>query len=92
MQRLALIGAVVFSAVGATGGLAASQDQCNLEWTKADKDVDGDLSGNEVTRYLLGMMKDPKHRDGAKDGKITIDEFMAACKDGAFDDLIAKAQ
>jgi hypothetical protein len=90
MQRLTLIGVVLCAAVASTSTLAASQEQCNAEWIKADKDVDGDLSGNEITRYLIAMMKDAKHRDAAKDGKITFDEFMAACKEGALDEIIDK--
>jgi hypothetical protein len=92
MQRIALIGVILLSAAASTATLAASQEQCNAEWTKADRDADGDLSGNEITTYLIAMMKEPKHRDAGKDGKITLDEFMAACKDGAFDDIINKAK
>jgi hypothetical protein len=92
MRRIALLGTVIVAAVVSTGALAASQEQCNAEWTKADRDADGDLSGNEITPYLIAIMKDPKHRDAGKDGKITLDEFMMACKDGAFDDLIAKGK
>jgi hypothetical protein len=91
MLRLALIG-IVLSAVTSTASLAASQEQCNAEWTKADKDADGDLSGNEITRYLIPLMKDARHRESGKDGKITLDEFMAACKDGVFDNILEKSQ
>ncbi len=75
-----------------TATLAASQEQCNAAWTKADADADGDLSGAEVTRYLYAIKKDGRHTQAAKDGKITVDEFMAACKDGVFDEIIDKDQ
>ena len=90
MLRLALTGVLLFSAVASTATLAASQDQCNDAWTNADKDVDGDLSGRELTRYLFAIKKDGRHNEAVKDGKIDVDEFMAACKDGVFDDLINK--
>jgi hypothetical protein len=92
MERIVLIGVILLSAVASTATLAASQEQCSAEWKKADRDLDGDLSGNEITTYLIGIMKDPRHRDAGKDGKITLDEFMAACKDGAFDEVINKAK
>jgi hypothetical protein len=91
MLRLAL-GLALFSTVASTAAIAASQEQCDAEWTKADKDLNGYLSPNEVTRYLIALMKHPEHRVSGKAGKVTRDEFIAACKDGAFDDLIAKAQ
>ena len=91
MLRLALIGVALFSAGMSTATLAAqSQERCNDAWTKADKDVDGDLSGAEFTRYLIEIKKDGRHNDAVKDGKLSVDEFMAACKDGVFDAIINK--
>ncbi len=92
VQRLALIGAVLISTAASTATFAATQEQCNAEWTKADKDVDGDLSSTEVTRHLIAIMKDAKHRGSGKQGKITFDDFMVACKDGVFDAIISKGQ
>jgi Ca2+-binding EF-hand superfamily protein len=88
MQRLALIGIVLFSPVVSTATLAApSQEQCNDAWVKADKDADGDLSGSELTRYLIALKKDGRHNEAVKDGKISADEFLAACKDGVFEHM-----
>jgi hypothetical protein len=53
MQRLAVIGAILFSVVASTATFAeSSHEQCTADWVRADKDVDGDLSGSEFTRYL----------------------------------------
>jgi hypothetical protein len=92
MQKIALIGGILISVAASTATLATSQEQCNDAWLKADKDVDGDLSGSELMRYLFAVKKDGRHADAVKDGKIDVDEFMAACKDGVFDDLINTAQ
>ncbi len=88
MQPLALIGAISFSIMASTAILAApSQEQCAADWGRADKDVDGDLSGSEFTRYLIAIRKDGRHSEAGNDGKLTLDEFMAACKDGVFDNM-----
>jgi Ca2+-binding EF-hand superfamily protein len=88
MHRLALIGVVLFSPVISTATLAApSQEQCTDAWNKADKDADGDLSGSEFTRYLIAIKKDGRHNEAGKDGKLNVDEFMAACKDGVFEGM-----
>ncbi len=87
MQWVALIWVALFSAMASTATLAASQEQCNDIWLKADKDADGDLSPSEVTPYLIAIKKDGRHNESAKDGKIDVDEFMAACKDGVFDGM-----
>jgi hypothetical protein len=71
-----LIGVILLSAVASTAALAASQEQCSAEWKKADRDLDGDLSGNEITTYLIAMMKDARHREAGK----------------AFDEIINKAK
>ena len=88
MHRLALIGLVLFSPVVSTATLAApTQDQCNDAWNLADKDADGALSGTEFTRYLIAIKKDGRHNEAIKDGKLDVDEFMAACKDGVFEGM-----
>ncbi len=88
MRQLALIGAVLFLPAVSTATLALpSQEQCNEAWSKADKDADGDLSGSEFTRYLIALKKDGRHNEAVKDGKLTVDEFMAACKDGVFEGM-----
>lgn len=91
MQLLALIGVILFSAVASTATLAApSQEQCNTLWLTADKDTDGDLTGAELTRYLIAIIKDGRHLNAIKDGKLDVDEFMAACKDGVFESMEEK--
>ncbi len=91
MQRLALIGIVLLSPIVPIAAFAApSQEQCNADWVKADKDADGDLSGSEFTRYLIAIKKDGRYIDAVKDGKLTVDEFMAACKDGVFEGMEEK--
>jgi hypothetical protein len=92
MQKIALIGGILISMAASTAPLATSQEQCNDAWTKADKDADGDLSGSELMRYLFAIKKDGRHAESVKDGKIDVDEFMVACKDGVFDDVINTAQ
>ena len=88
MRHLTLIGVLLSSAVVATATLAApSQEECNAAWNRADKDADGDLSGAEFTRYLIALKKDARHTEAIKDGKLTVDEFMAACKDGVFEGM-----
>ncbi len=91
MKHLALIGVVLFSPALSTATFALpSQDQCNEAWNQADKDADGDLSGSELTRYLIAIKKDGRHNQAIKDGKLTVDEFMAACKDGVFEGMEEK--
>ncbi len=91
MQRLALIGIALFSPMFTTATFALpTQEECNAAWNQADKDADGDLSGAELTRYLIALKKDGRHEKAGKDGKIDVDEFMAACKDGVFDAMEEK--
>jgi hypothetical protein len=92
MRKIALIGGILISIAASTATLATPQEQCNEAWLQADKDVDGDLSGSELMRYLFAIKKDGRHADAVKDGKIDVDEFMVACKDGVFDDIINTAQ
>jgi hypothetical protein len=92
MRKIALIGGILISAAASAAAFATPQEQCNDAWTKADKDVDGDLSGSELMRYLFAIKKDGRHADAVKDGKLDVDEFMTACKDGVFDDIVNTAQ
>jgi Ca2+-binding EF-hand superfamily protein len=88
MLRIAFAGVAIFSAAVSTAAVAApSEEDCKAAWVKADKDQDGDLSGGELTWYLVAIKKDGRHAEAAKDGKITEDEFMAACKDGVFEGM-----
>jgi len=88
MLRIMLAGVVLFSvAVSAAATAAPSEEECRAAFQRADKDQDGDLSGAELTWYLVAIQKDKRHSDSSKDGKISYDEFVAACKDGVFDDM-----
>jgi hypothetical protein len=88
MPRIALAGTVIFSAAVSIGAVAApSEEDCKAAWAKADKDQDGDLSGGELTWYLVSIKKDGRHNEAVKDGKISEGEFMAACKDGVFEGM-----
>lgn len=88
MLRVALANAVLLSVVfSAIATAAPSGEDCKAAFLKADKDQDGDLSGGELTWYLVAIKKDGRHNEAAKDGKISEAEFLAACKDGVFDDM-----
>jgi hypothetical protein len=92
MRKIALIGGILISFAASSASPATTQEQCNDAWLKADKDVDGDLSGSELMRYLFAIKKDGRHNEAVKDGKVDVDEFMAACKDGVFDEIMNTAQ
>jgi Ca2+-binding EF-hand superfamily protein len=88
MLRILLTGVALFSVVVCAAATAApSEEECKAAFSRADKDQDGDLSGGELTWYLVAIQKDVRHSASAKDGKISFDEFMAACKEGVFDDM-----
>jgi len=61
---------------------AATDAECTAEWTKADIDNDGVLSGVEATRYLAYLRI--RAQVLPDDGRITQVKFMAACKGGIF--------
>jgi hypothetical protein len=66
---------------------ASSEAECAEQWTQADTNHDGVISGIEADRYLAYI----RIRDQVKppaDGRITQDSFMQACQSDAF---IAKA-
>ncbi len=75
MQNIALIGGTSISTAASIATLAASQEQCNNAWTKADKDVDGDLSGSELMRYLFATSRS---LDSARGGPIALCTLSAA--------------
>jgi hypothetical protein len=88
MLRIAFAGIIMLSAAVSTAVVAGqSEEDCKAAWTRADKDQDGDLSGGELTWYLVAIKKDGRHNETVKDGKISQDEFMAACKDGVFEGM-----
>ena len=84
-----LIGvALLASALSTTAFAGPSDDDCKAAWEKADKNKDGLVSGSEVTPYLIALMKRKDiYYEHAKDGKLTQDEFLKACRDGAFESI-----
>ncbi|WP_421998122.1 hypothetical protein [Reyranella sp.] len=73
----ALAGAVV-----SLPALAATDQECQDLWTKADTNADGVLSDGESVRYVALMRIG--NRTVAAEGRITRDEFMAACKGDSY--------
>ncbi len=85
MLKTVLIGVAFLSvAVSATAFAAPSDADCKAAWDKADTNKDGSVAGDEVTAYLEAIKKSGKSYDANKDGKLSQDEFMKACKDGVF--------
>lgn len=56
---------------------AATDAECQAEWTKADVDKDGTLSDSESMRYSAAMRV---HDKKMADGKLDKASFMEACK------------
>jgi hypothetical protein len=83
MKRLlGAIAAAACIAGGASAAFAATDAECAAEWTKADVDNDGVLSGVEASRYLAFLRI--RAQVLPDDGRITQAKFMAACKGGLF--------
>jgi hypothetical protein len=61
---------------------AATAAECAAEWTKADVDNDGVLSGVEATRYLAYLRI--RAQVLPDDGRIAQVKFMTACKGDIF--------
>ena len=57
---------------------AATDAECQAEWTKADVDKDGTLSDAEAMRYSAAMRV--HDRKMTADGKLDQASFMEACK------------
>ncbi len=79
----------LFFAAFSTAALATPSDaECRVAWERADKDKNGVVTGSEVTPYLIALMKRKDiYYEHAKDGKLTQDEFLKACRDGAFESI-----
>ena len=83
MRRLlGAIAAAVCVAGGVPAAFAATDAECAAEWTKADVDNDGVLSGIEASRYLAFLRICAQVLPD--DGRITQAKFIAACKGGLF--------
>jgi hypothetical protein len=85
MFKKATMAAVFLTAGFVMPALAAPSDaDCKAMWTKADADKSGFVDGTEAIKYLAAIKKSGKSYDANNDGKLSQDEFMKACKDGAF--------
>lgn len=78
-RTLLIIGAL---ALVTTPSFAMSDTECTAEWTKADINKDGSLSGAEADRYLAAMRVSDK--TPPNDGRLTDAIFMENCKAGMF--------
>jgi len=83
MKRLVLAILVAGGVAGAVpAAFAATDAECAAEWTKADTDNDGVLSGAEAGRYLAYLRI--RTLASPDDGRITQAKFMDACKGDTF--------
>jgi len=83
MKRLVwTIFATACVAGAAPVAFATTGAECAAEWTKADVDNDGVLSGVEATRYLAYLRI--RTQVLPDDGRIAQAKFMAACKGDIF--------
>ncbi len=89
MLKVLALSVALLSAMASAAAMAERSDaECKAEWERADKDKNGVVSGSEVTPYLIALMKRKDiYYEHAKDGKIAQDEFMKACKEGAFENI-----
>ncbi len=88
LKKVGLSVALVFAAVSTAAFAGRSDADCQALFERADKDKNGVVSGSEVTPYLIALMKRKDvFYEHAKDGKINRNEFVAACKDGAFENV-----
>ena len=78
---LAILAAGCFASA-APAAFAATDAECAAEWTKADTNNDGVLSGVEANRYLAYMRI--RTQASPDDGSITQAKFMEACKGDTF--------
>lgn len=80
MKKMILIAGAC--ALMTTPSFAMTDADCKVEWSKADTDKDGTLSGTEATRYVTAMRAAGKTIPD--DGKVTDAMFMENCKAGTF--------
>ena len=85
MFKKATIAAVFLTVGFSIPAIAAPSDaDCKAMWVKADANKDGFVDGAEATKFLAAIKASGKSYDANKDGKLSQDEFMKACTDGAF--------
>ena len=82
MKRFALAALALCAPTFTVPALAASEADCAAQWTNADADHDGVLSGVEASRYLAYIRI--RAQVSPEDGRITQDRFMEACKGDVF--------
>ncbi len=78
-KMLIVIGAL---AALASPALAKTTDECKAEWTKADANKDGVLTGAEADTYLAAMRV--ANKPLAADAKLDDAMFMQNCEAGLF--------
>jgi hypothetical protein len=84
MKKLVIATAAVLGLGIAIPARAASEIDCMVMWNKADVYRNGTLEGKEATAYLDAIKKSGKKYEMKTVGQLSLDEFMAACKDDAF--------
>ncbi len=84
MVRLVAGTAVLTAALVAIPPLAFAADEagCAAEWAQADVDKDGVIAGPEADRYIAYIRI--RAQAEPKDGRITQDAFMQACRGDVF--------
>ena len=80
MKKIVLI--VSACAMLTNPALAMTDAECKAEWTKADTNKDGVLTGAESERYLAAMRVGNKPL--GTDAKLDDAAFMERCKAGMF--------
>jgi hypothetical protein len=78
MRKLFAVTALAATAYVAFPALAATDADCQAQWTKADVNKDGVLSDAEAMRYAAAMRV--REAKMPSDGKLTQAAFMDACK------------
>jgi hypothetical protein len=81
----ATVGSITVLAVLAQPAVAAdqmAQDQCQSIWGKADSAKAGSLTQDQAAPYI----SDFKAANASGNGKLSQDEFMAACAKGLVHD------
>ncbi|MFN4018057.1 MAG: hypothetical protein ACK4JB_22150 [Reyranella sp.] len=87
MKKMLALAAV--AAAVAMPAFAATDAECQDMWKKADANRDGNVSGDEATRYMSFMRV--AGMTVATDGTITQAEFMSACRADAYKPKEAEA-
>jgi len=84
LKKATLVAAFLIAGFTIAAADAPNDASCKAMWAKADADKNGSVEGTEAAKYLAAIKKSGKNYDANKDGKLSQDEFMKACKDGVF--------